>query len=215
MLLYHLLSTEHALSNIALQRIKVSRFRDLNDPFELQAVNVGGRKDFRRRLREWKEQLNERKGLLCFSQHWKNPVLWSHYADKHRGMCLGYEIDSKLVQSVEYVPERVKYAFDERRSIDADPKLVEILMRTKYVHWEYESERRAFVDLADHPQEDRLYFRYLGAGIELKEVVIGSLCDVPFEKVLSLMQSGHAPVKITKSRLAFKWFEIVKNKSVP
>jgi len=38
---YHLLSSEHALSDIALQRIKIATFSDLNDPFELLALSLG------------------------------------------------------------------------------------------------------------------------------------------------------------------------------
>ena len=40
MKLYHLTGAQFALSNLALCRIKISRFSDLNDPFELMAVNL-------------------------------------------------------------------------------------------------------------------------------------------------------------------------------
>ncbi len=23
---------------------------------------------------------------------WSNPVIWAHYGDKHRGLCLGFEV---------------------------------------------------------------------------------------------------------------------------
>ena len=26
-------------------------------------------------------------GMLCFSKGWHNPVQWSHYTDKHKGIC--------------------------------------------------------------------------------------------------------------------------------
>jgi len=38
--LYYLTGSQFALSNLALRRIKISRFSELNDPFELMAVNV-------------------------------------------------------------------------------------------------------------------------------------------------------------------------------
>ena len=37
--LYHLTIAEHAVSDIALGRLKVARFSDLNDPFEVIAAN--------------------------------------------------------------------------------------------------------------------------------------------------------------------------------
>lgn len=36
--MYHLLTAENGMSDIALRRIRVSRVRDLNDPFELLAA---------------------------------------------------------------------------------------------------------------------------------------------------------------------------------
>ena len=42
-------------------------------------------------------------GLLCFSRHWYSPALWAHYADNHKGMCLGFDIpDDESAQAVQY-----------------------------------------------------------------------------------------------------------------
>jgi hypothetical protein len=83
------------LAAISLQRLKVARIDDVNDPFELQAMNCM-RKDVRKAIADFRASQNEKIGLLCFSQAWKNPVLWSHYADRHRGICLGFDIDRTL-----------------------------------------------------------------------------------------------------------------------
>ena len=77
MRVYYLTSSEYALNNIALRRIKVARFADLNDPFELLATEMSD-KDFRVAMKSWKNDFHKTKGLLCFSEDWKNPVLWSH-----------------------------------------------------------------------------------------------------------------------------------------
>jgi hypothetical protein len=102
--LYHFLSAEHALEDIAKRRIKISEIKQLNDPFELVCVY---QKDqgLRQALRVYKMAINARYGVLCFSKHWHNPVLWSHYADKHRGICLGFDIDSQCVRPVTYVSQ--------------------------------------------------------------------------------------------------------------
>jgi len=31
-------------------------------------------------------------GILCFTKEYDNPLMWSHYADGHRGFCIGYDI---------------------------------------------------------------------------------------------------------------------------
>jgi hypothetical protein len=39
--LYHFTSSEYAISDIGLRRLKVARLADLNDPFELMALDFG------------------------------------------------------------------------------------------------------------------------------------------------------------------------------
>jgi hypothetical protein len=31
-------------------------------------------------------------GVCCFSTTHSNPLLWSHYGDQHRGLCVGYDV---------------------------------------------------------------------------------------------------------------------------
>jgi len=84
MRVYYLTGEQFGLSNLALRRLKVARFEDLNDPFELLGVDIGDRA-IRTALRATKKQINDTKGLICFSRSWKNPLMWGHYAEKaHR-----------------------------------------------------------------------------------------------------------------------------------
>lgn len=53
--LYNLTSVKNAISNIENQRIKVSRFAYLNDPFELLAANFKEHK-MRQVVRDWKDK---------------------------------------------------------------------------------------------------------------------------------------------------------------
>src|ERR1700681_4254027 len=90
----HLTLLEHAKTNIQFRRLKVAMFSDANDPFELLALNCRGRgkREARKVLRQFKESQDDETGVLCFSRSWSNPVLWSHYADKHKGVCLGFDV---------------------------------------------------------------------------------------------------------------------------
>jgi hypothetical protein len=40
---YHLMSAEHAISSVGWRRMKVARFSEVNDPFELLALGISGR----------------------------------------------------------------------------------------------------------------------------------------------------------------------------
>jgi hypothetical protein len=43
-----------------------------------------------RELRRHYEQ-----GVCCFSTTYASPLLWSHYGDQHRGLCIGYGVDRR------------------------------------------------------------------------------------------------------------------------
>jgi len=96
MRVYNLTTAQYALSNIALRRLKVARYDQLNDPFELLAIDVASR-DLRAGILAKKTQVHSQEGLICFSRSWKNPLLWSHYAEKHAGIGLGFEIPENLL----------------------------------------------------------------------------------------------------------------------
>lgn len=105
-MVYHYISARYGLEGIQKRRLKISRIMELNDPFEFLGVNLKDRK-FRKLISETKQELSKSKGLLCFSKTWRNPVLWGHYADKHKGLCLGFEIASNLLGKVEYIDSRL------------------------------------------------------------------------------------------------------------
>jgi hypothetical protein len=72
MRLFHFISEEYALDVIADQRLKVSMLNDLNDPFELTAVELSD-KQFRKEYKAFKREMAERYGILSFSRTWKSP----------------------------------------------------------------------------------------------------------------------------------------------
>lgn len=212
---YHLTSSDHAIDNIERGRIKVARFRDLNDPFELLALSLAER-SIRTVVKDFRVSFDGNTGLLCFSANWTNPVLWSHYGDKHRGICLGFNVRRTIVEKVDYADTRLR-----RLSDDSDPNHLSdaqqrLLRRTKYKHWIYESEHRVFVTLSDAVLERGLHFRPFDADIVLKEVILGPQCTASFDAVRRLTTSHYAGAVTFQSRLAYKFFAVVPNeKTVP
>jgi len=211
MRVYKFLTAEYALSNIALQRIRISRISDLNDPFELLAVNVSGRKALRSRLESWKHKLHSSKGLMCFSKDWRNPVLWSHYASKHHGICLGFDIPDKLGREIQYSTQRITAQIEEDGSFHPDEHFVQTLLYTKYSHWAYEEEVRVFVELDRRTIEGDSYFYPFSNDLHLSHVVLGPLCSVPIERVRDLVARTCGGVFVDKGRLAFKSFRVVQD----
>ncbi len=209
MRLYHLTSANYALSNIALCQLKIARLDDLNDPFELLAAELSDR-EFRKATRSWKNDFHRRIGLLCFSENWKNPVLWSHYAEKHKGICLGFDVSDEFATSVIYKKNRVQVHFENDDSNkDLSIEFVNELLRTKYVHWSYEKEWRMFVSLDEATKEKGLYFYPFDKFLKLKEVIVGPLCETPIEQIEKLTSEMKDSIRIIKARLGFKRFEVV------
>ncbi|MEQ1948265.1 MAG: DUF2971 domain-containing protein [Bryobacteraceae bacterium] len=204
MRVYHFLAEPWALDDLARRRLKISTFNDLNDPFELWGVSQPN-PQLRRAFQGFKNDMATRYGLVCFCRSWRNPLLWGHYADKHKGICLGFDIDDRLVQPVKYVAKRPRL-----KTIDLNLALR--LWTTKFSGWSYEQEIRWVLNLETRDGTG-LYFYNFGDQLRLVKVILGPLCTTTTEKVTAAL-AGYSGVEIVRSRLAFNSFRVVRNKSV-
>jgi hypothetical protein len=208
---YHLASAEHAISDISLGRLKVARFSEVNDPFELFALNCMKR-ELRKALTTFRDDQDRRIGLLSFSECWKSPVLWSHYADGHKGICLGFDIKRTFgvrgVQKVRYEDSKLRSVADGPTAL-IGPELEGQLFVTKFRHWSYEKELRVFVELSKAIRERGLYFCPVNEDLRLREVILGHLCPVsllgPVRKLVGATNPGAV---VSKARLGLKYFEV-------
>ena len=210
---YYLSPAQFALSNLALKRLKVARFSELNDPFELLAVDVANL-DLRVGISAKKDQINKDEGLVCFSRAWRDPLLWSHYGDAHRGVCLGFDLPDSLIEPVQYV--KGLHKIDVAAARTAQETVDRILLRlrfTKFDGWAYENEVRLFVALKGLQAQSGLYFVPFSETLTLREVILGARCDLPIESLRHLVQSFFPPVKVMRSRIAYTKFAVVEDRS--
>jgi len=211
MRLYYLTGADFALSNIALRRVKISRFGDLNDPFELLAVNLRD-KEHRKAFRATKETINQRNGLICLSRSWKNPLMWGHYAAKHTGVALGFEVSDHLPAEVIYATSPESIPIDKATGLPVlDEELMNRLLRTKFHDWKYEDEMRIFVGLDPSTCEAGNYFYDFSDEFQLREVMLGPKCELPLDRVRRLVAGFQPEVSVLKSRIAFGSFDVVEN----
>ena len=213
MRVYYLTGAQFALSNLALRRIKIARFSDLNDPFELLGVDIGNR-EHRSAFRETKFKINESKGLLCFSKSWGSPLMWGHYAEKHTGICLGFDVPDQLLEPVIYTNQLLTLEMDPSTG---EPKPTEQFMKklllTKFSDWKYEDEMRLFVELDHDTVESGNYFYSFSENLALKEVILGPRCEMPIAGIRNIVADFVQPVTVLKSRVAFTRFEVIENQS--
>ncbi len=185
-----------------LQRLKVSNLSDLNDPFELLSIDMSD-KSQRDYFAKVKKEATKILRLLCLSSTRKDPLMWSHYGDRHAGVVLELEVNESLVSKVKYLKNR--QVFDPKKhSSKFDYKL----FTTKYSGWVYEMEQRIFLRLEDIYREKKLDFYSFNEDVKLVGILSG-----PLSKLTRAMISKNLPIdkfiKFTKTRLAYKSFSVV------
>lgn len=151
MRVYYFTNAKHGLDNIKRKRVKISDFSNLNDPFELLGVEMSD-KEVRRALQFEKLIIAKSYGLICFSESKYDPVQWAHYADNHKGVCLGFDVPDQRLKKIRYVSSRLS------KSILNENEKVEKILTTKFKHWKYEQEHRLIIDITKKEKENGLYF---------------------------------------------------------
>lgn len=208
---FHFCSAKNGLSNIELRRVKVSTFDSVNDPFELLCHNLGDA-EYRRRMGRFKDSLVKGQGMICFSKSRKSPVQWAHYADRHRGVCLGFDVPDEYVADVIYTEKRLELRA-ERLFEEGNHSLTEEVLMTKYKHWEYEEEVRAFGDLGVPDKETGLYFQPFSENLVLKEVAVGFNSEISRSDLSQKLGDLSSGVSCYKVRPSFQSFEMVINQN--
>lgn len=99
------------------------------------------------------DALNRNVGILSLSEICDNELMWSHYADSHRGFVIGFDethnfFNRRRTENDEfYFVRKVQYSDDPSASmsnVDGDA-----LLTSKGTKWEYEREWRMLLPLRD------------------------------------------------------------------
>jgi Protein of unknown function (DUF2971) len=93
---------------------------------------------------EWGNQLEQRNRqqthLCCFSSDHKNTLMWSHYADQHKGICIEFNSTEFIYNSGRIL--EVEYSDNIKKIPPSDMENYEILFSSKSSDWSYEKEWR-------------------------------------------------------------------------
>lgn len=130
-------------------------------------------KEFRKRtpnLQKFMDNIDIKKELdhfktYCLSKTQKSILMWSHYANEHKGICLGFEsvVGSTFGNAKEVNYDKNRYNINWLLQ-DRDKQLINSLYH-KSIDWAYEKERR--IIYPDHPGKQSYQPN------ELKEVIFG------------------------------------------
>jgi len=214
MKIYHFLSTKFALKDLREGRLKISRLDGLNDPFEFAAADMTEVR-FRHAWRGTIKHMASRQGVICFCDNWRNPLMWAHYGDRHKGICLGFETDlpSDSLVKITYVAKRLRAIPFENSSQLEREEFLTMLTSTKYEQWSYEGEYRLHISFDDPPDEDGHRYFEFNEKLRLKEVILGAECGVSRAEIRYASGSSKPQIECFRVRAGFGKFEMVRDKS--
>jgi hypothetical protein len=154
------------------------------------------------------------RGVLSFSATWKSVLMWSHYADEHRGICLEFdtgELRHEHLASVNYRGGRSVLASDLHAwklsgDLEAGKRAFNTHFYSKAPDWHYEKEWR---DISDQPCSRGDY--------RISGIYFGFRCDYAIKVAIVKMLGVETDVKLFEvalSRSSFKLRRIELDTSV-
>ena len=190
------------------ERDKIVRGRIL----ELRQPNA--RRDEKEKQRE---VVDEGYGVFSLSATVRSLVMWAHYADSHKGICVGLSskalrklsddlfrergIPGELV-AVDYVdryPVLNVFSPDFRRGMWGD-----VAIRTKSSHWRHEKEYRLFIGAEAHTAR-----AYVLPDDVIRTVILGYKMPPRFkEEIRGIVEAREAGIRIIDAELSDDSFEL-------
>jgi len=137
------------------------------------------------------------KGIVSLAERANCPLMWSHYGDQHKGVCIGYSIPALAegdLHKISYGGSRLIAASAVAAMLDGDEearrKVDDAVLTKKAIDWRYEREWRLIGPRG--PQDSPL---------ELQEVVFGMRCSPAVKfAIVRALEGRRRPVKFYEIR---------------
>lgn len=142
----------------------------------------------------------ERYRVYCLCPDVTNALMWAHYADSHRGICLEFNVRNEVIccaLEAQYCPE---FPMTPQYSDDLAENLLPLLAKSDV--WKYENEYRLIAQgAANATAHDTLLatngFLRLPDGT-LRAIIVG--CQGPYDAVQDLVRKCKADVSVLRAR---------------
>jgi hypothetical protein len=153
------------------------------------------------------KSINKEIGIFSLSENSANILMWSHYADSHRGYCVG--LDFNILLGIVGSIGAVTYS-DKFPKLELLPKLpVEDFMKlltTKSNDWKYEKEIRVVMRF-----KARETIKIPNNCI--REVILGHKMEEKHKKeIIALIKTKSAPIEIFQANINGERFKLDINK---
>lgn len=135
------------------------------------------------------------RGVCCLSRKWDSVLMWSHYSDQHRGLCIEYDaspMKADDLKQVHYgmsreIPASVLFKLFIAGDATVRPEVDRAALLTKSREWKYEREVRVLssVGLLESP-------------FGLKGIIFGMHCPYATQFVIAKALERRTDVKLWK-----------------
>jgi len=215
-------------------KLYCAKREELNDPFdcyidwssiidrilkenEIENLRRQNIVEIRQGLLNWDPTINSRVG--CFTNNCDTPLMWSHYADSHTGVCLAYADFTKNLnlqypnfsseKAFFWGASRVEYGdnafstwllegdLNAHHSVSAVGNAIIKLFTIKSTPWAYEEEYRFLMHKEERIKLDETYLRQVTFGMHIdskneeaiREVIRNKYSKVIFSRVVKSSQN--------------------------
>ena len=193
--LYHFMRTENALQAIERHRLKFADLNKVNDPYESLSIGLDSYEE-EKKFSLFLNSLAEMYGVVCFSCTHRDPSLWGHYADRCKGICLGFDVEldddstKNHIRPVTYIKYRMDISevglkFDNGSLVQTDQSKSVKLVHTKSWDWVYEEEWRIWERRGEPDPVTGLHFLPFGDHLKLREILVGFRCIEEYPEIKS------------------------------
>ena len=182
-----------SLSDLINNEITVSPSKKMNDPFD-SVINLwGSEEQLKVTCKEHKHIKNLSRSFDYFrirsfcngetEEALENLLMWSHYADEHRGYCVKYKLSKHFIKQDEndsfehmflkpiiYRKDKEKVDMSEMTNINSD-----LAFATKHESWKYEKEVRLIV--YNPNKEESFYGIPLDKNSCIEAIYFGCKCE--------------------------------------
>lgn len=160
--------------------------------------------------------------ISCFSKRYDSILMWSHYGDKHKGICIEFDRPDKDFLDVKYSTKRCKFDLEDttrrvlgymlsNEEVDVNDKgLIRCISKpfiVKSLDWQYEEEVRCILssnsegvivgdELKLYTMPTRITKIYIGCKVDTKSNEYEELLRIANERNIEI-------VKLTESETTF------------
>lgn len=185
--------------NIIIQnRLYGSTYKELNDPMEGFYISSNFSKQDYNDILDAKRLVR----ICSLSKNYDNPLLWTHYADEHKGICLALEVSNSSVWHK--IPVNYSSSAPSLNNKMSHHDWINTIFSTKSDYWSYEQEIR-YIQECSKTKKNQPKKAYLP--IRIKKIYLGirtpKETQDSIRRLVKIINSNIIIVKLKRDDLSF------------